>query len=49
MELIIIWIINTKKSKQYLNSLNVKLFCIQGNYEERTEIIPTYKERDMFE
>ena len=36
------------KLKEYLNSCNIKLFCIQGNYEERPENISTYKEIDMF-
>ena len=37
-----------KKIKEYLNSYNIKLFCIQGNHEERPENISTYKEVDMF-
>lgn len=37
-----------KKLKEQLNSYNIKLFCIQGNHEERPENIPTYKEIDMF-
>ena len=37
-----------KKLKEYLNSYNIKLFCIQGNHEERPENISTYKEVDMF-
>lgn len=37
-----------KKIKEYLNNYNIKLFCIQGNHEERPENIPTYKEVDMF-
>ena len=36
------------KLKEYLNSCNIKLFCIQGNHEERPENISTYKEVDMF-
>ena len=36
------------KLKNYLNSLNLKLFCIRGNHEERPENISTYKEVDMF-
>lgn len=35
--------------KQYLNDMNVKLFCVQGNHEERPENISSYKEIDMFE
>ncbi len=35
--------------KEYLNNLNIKLFCIQGNHEERPENIPTYKEVTMFD
>lgn len=34
--------------KCVLNSYNIKLFCIQGNHEERPENISTYKEVDMF-
>ena len=34
--------------KEYLNSLNIKLFCIRGNHEERPEKISTYKEINMF-
>lgn len=34
--------------KQFLNNLDVKLFCIQGNHEERPENISTYKEVNMF-
>jgi len=37
-----------KKLKEDLNSYNIKLFCIQGNHEERPENISTYKEVDMF-
>ena len=37
-----------KKLKEQLNSYNIKLFCIQGNHEERPENISTYKEFDMF-
>ena len=37
-----------KKIKEYLNNYNIKLFCIQGNHEERPENISTYKEVDMF-
>ena len=37
-----------KKLKEYLNSYNIKLFCIQGNHEERPQNISTYKEVDMF-
>lgn len=37
-----------KKLKEQLNSYNIKLFCIQGNHEERPEKISTYKEIDMF-
>ena len=34
--------------KEQLNSYNIKLFCVQGNHEERAENISTYKEIDMF-
>lgn len=34
--------------KERLNSYNIKLFCVQGNHEERPENISTYKEVDMF-
>ncbi len=37
-----------KKLKEQLNIYNIKLFCIQGNHEERPENISTYKEIDMF-
>ena len=37
------------KLKKYLNDMNIKLFCIQGNHEERPENISSYKEVDMFE
>jgi 3-oxoacid CoA-transferase subunit A len=37
-----------KKLKEHLNNLNIKLFCIQGNHEERPKNISTYKEIDMF-
>lgn len=37
-----------KKLKEQLNSYNMKLFCVQGNHEERPENISTYKEIDMF-
>ncbi len=37
-----------RKVKDQLNKLNIKLFCIQGNHEERPENIATYKEKDMF-
>lgn len=36
------------KFKKYLNDMNIKLFCIQGNHEERPENISNYKEVDMF-
>ena len=36
------------KLKEQLNSYNIKLFCVQGNHEERPENISTYKEIDMF-
>lgn len=35
--------------KEQLNSYNIKLFCVQGNHEERPENISTYKEIDMFD
>lgn len=38
-----------KKFKEHLSKLNIKLFCIQGNYEERPENISSYKEFDMFD
>lgn len=34
--------------KDFLSCYNIKLFCIQGNHEERPENIPTYKEVEMF-
>lgn len=34
--------------KKSLNNMNVKLFCVQGNHEERPENISTYKEKNMF-
>ena len=34
--------------KENLNNLNIKLFCIRGNHEERPENISTYKEVNMF-
>jgi len=37
-----------KELKEYLSNLNIKLFCIQGNHEERPENISTYKETIMF-
>lgn len=37
-----------KKLKEQLNSYNIKLFCVQGNHEERPKNISTYKEIDMF-
>lgn len=37
-----------KTLKEQLNSYNIKLFCVQGNHEERPENISTYKEIDMF-
>lgn len=36
------------KIKKHLNDMNIKLFCIQGNHEERPENISSYKEADMF-
>lgn len=36
------------KFKMHLNDMNIKLFCIQGNHEERPENISSYKEVDMF-
>ena len=36
-----------KTLKEQLNSYNIKLFCVQGNHEERLENISTYKEFDM--
>ena len=32
-----------KTLKEQLNSYNIKLFCVQGNHEERPENILTYK------
>ena len=37
-----------RRLKSELNSHNYKLFCIQGNHEERPENIKTYKEESMF-
>ena len=37
-----------KLLKEYLNSLDIKLLCIQGNHEERPENIATYKEKKMY-
>lgn len=37
-----------KLLKEQLNSYNIKLFCVQGNHEERPKNISTYKEIDMF-
>lgn len=37
-----------REFKEHLSKLNIKLFCIQGNHEERPENIPFYKETDMF-
>lgn len=34
--------------KEYLKKLNLKLFCVRGNHEERPENISTYKEVEMF-
>ena len=34
--------------KKYLNAKNIKMFCIQGNHEERPENIVRYKETLMF-
>ena len=34
--------------KEYLNRLNIRLFCIRGNHEERPENIISYKEKEMF-
>ena len=34
--------------KEYLSKFKIKLFCIQGNHEERPENIKNYKEVDMF-
>ncbi len=36
------------KIKKHLNDMNIKLFCIQGNHEERPENISNYKEVDIF-
>lgn len=38
-----------KLLKEQLNSYNIKLFCVQGNHEERPDNISTYKEIDMFD
>ena len=35
--------------KERLNSYNIKLFCVQGNHEERPQNKSTYKEVDMFD
>lgn len=37
------------KLKKHLNDMNIKLFFIQGNHEERPENITSYKEIDMFD
>lgn len=37
-----------KLLKFILKKYNFKIFCIQGNHEERPENIKTYKEREMF-
>lgn len=37
-----------KNYKEYLKKLNLKLFCVRGNHEERPENIFTYKEVEMF-
>lgn len=37
-----------KNYKEYLKKLNLKLFCVRGNHEERPENISTYKEVEMF-
>lgn len=36
------------KLKDFLYMYKIKLFCIQGNHEERPENIKTYKEKEMF-
>ena len=36
------------KLKEQLNSYNIKLFCVQGNHEERFENVKTYQEEDKF-
>lgn len=35
--------------KERLNSYNIKLFCVQGNHDERPQNKSTYKEVDMFD
>ena len=37
-----------KNYKEYLKKLNLKLFCVRGNHEERPENISTYTEVEMF-
>ena len=37
-----------QRVKEYLNSLNIKIFCIRGNHEERPENISPYEEIMMF-
>ena len=37
-----------KNYKEHLKKLNLKLFCVRGNHEERPENISTYKEVEMF-
>ena len=37
-----------KIKKNYLNSLNIKIFSIRGNHEERPENINTYKETNIY-
>lgn len=36
------------KIKEFLKKLKVRLFCIQGNHEERPENISSYHELEMF-
>ena len=36
------------ENKKILNNLNIKIFSIRGNHEERPENINTYKEVEMF-
>ena len=36
------------KLKEFLNKLNIKMFCIRGNHEERPENIDSYQEVELF-
>ena len=34
--------------KEFLETLNLKIFCVRGNHEERPENIDSYREVEMF-